>query len=261
MADDHPPTEPDAANRSWRIWAIVTVVALAALAAILGFVVVPAGSGGMAEAIGEAAEPDTEWQATIEGITPPTEVAWTLATVNALDDADADAGATQAEQLCASCHGPDGVAASPAFPSLAGQPAAATYKQLRDFATGHRVSPVMAGMAQGLEDRQMMELAQFYASRERPDFEPGTTGDPGDIDVLVLRGDPARGLPSCESCHAQQGPRGTPVLKGLPATYVATQLRAFADGSRGNDIYGLMRSVSGLLTDEEIDQLAAYYGI
>lgn len=271
MADELPPASDETVDidRPWRVWATVSVVAIAVIAAVVGFVVLRLGdqddlSTALAVAFGGSCRADStdeyDWP-WAEASIPPTEVAWTVAAVNALKDGDAEAGATVAGQLCASCHGPDGVAPSPAFPSLAGQSAEATYKQLRDFASGHRVSPIMAGMAQALDEQQMIDIAQFYADQERPEAEIGVGEGLGDIEELALNGDPARGLPSCDSCHTQRGPQGTPLIDGLPATYIAAQLQAFANGTRANDIYGLMRSVAGLLTADEITQLADYYGI
>ena len=78
---------------------------------------------------------------------------------------------------------------------------------------------------------------------------------------LVERGDPARGLPACNSCHGPTagGPIETPTLARQNRDYLAAQMRAYKSGGRRNDIYTRMRSVAGKLTDREIDRLAAYY--
>jgi len=261
MANDRPPVpaEPQAINRSWRIWATAGVVIIVVLAAVAGFILLPTSyDDGLDHALGRGAEPDTEWTATVADAVPPTEVAWTGATMSLLADADVENGELLSGQ-CASCHGAEGIAPNPAFPNLAGQPATAIYKQLRDFADGYRASPIMVGFAQGLSDQQMADLARFYASRDASPFTADAAVDP-DVVRLVTHGDVGRGLPACNSCHLPPGgPTGSPRLEGQPATYVATQLRAFASGDRGNDIYGLMRTVAALLTVEEVDQLAAYY--
>ena len=260
MADDRPLVpEEQKADRSWRIWASVGVVVIVVVAALVGFVLLPtAYDDGHGDPLGAGPEPATDWMASVADAVPPTEVAWTVATMSLLAEADAADGEVLAAQ-CAGCHGADGIAASPAFPNLAGQPASAIYKQLRDFADGHRVSPVMVGFAQALTDQQMADLARFYASRDPAPFAGDAAVD-ADVARLVTNGDPARGLPACNSCHlAPGGPAGSPQLRGQPATYIAAQLTAFADGTRGNDIYGLMRTVAALLTPTEIEQLATYY--
>jgi cytochrome c553 len=78
---------------------------------------------------------------------------------------------------------------------------------------------------------------------------------------LVERGDPARGLPACNSCHSPTagGPIETPSLIRQNRDYLIAQLRAYRSGERRNDIYTRMRSIAAQLTDREIDRLAAYY--
>jgi cytochrome c553 len=74
---------------------------------------------------------------------------------------------TEAEQmaktLCAGCHGPTGISTNPLWPNLAGQHAAYTAKQLRDFRDGAREDPNMSGLSQTLTDRQIEALAAYYA--------------------------------------------------------------------------------------------------
>ncbi len=48
---------------------------------------------------------------------------------------------------CAGCHGATGKAAIPTYPSLNGQNAAYTVKQLKDFQSGARKDPTMSAMA------------------------------------------------------------------------------------------------------------------
>lgn len=48
---------------------------------------------------------------------------------------------------CSSCHGDLGKSTIPTYPSLAGQNAAYTVKQLKDFQTGARKDPTMNAMA------------------------------------------------------------------------------------------------------------------
>lgn len=261
MSDDGSPTTTDAKalNRRWVIGGTVGVVGLTIVAALIAFLLLPASHDqGISGSLGAAGERETEWMATVADIPPPTEVAWTQETLRLLRDADADAGQALAAQ-CAGCHGPNGIAASPAFPNLAGEPASAIYKQLMDFSTGHRPSPVMAGLAAGLTQQQMADLARYFASQPAPDFSPGDVADA--IVRLTTHGDTARGLPACDSCHLLAGgPTGTPVLRSQPVAYLTTQLQAFATGGRGNDIYGLMRTVAQMLTPDEVAQLAVYYG-
>jgi len=77
--------------------------------------------------------------------------------------ADADAEQT-AKNLCAGCHGPDGVSTNPLWPNIAGQKAQYTAKQLMAFRAGTRADPSMNGLSQTLSDAQIDALAAYYAS-------------------------------------------------------------------------------------------------
>ncbi|MDQ2070631.1 c-type cytochrome [Natronospira bacteriovora] len=72
---------------------------------------------------------------------------------------------------CAACHGSDGNSPEgmqPPSPILAGQYADYLYQSLRQYKDGTRTSAVMAGQVQNLSDRDMRDLAAFYASQPGP---------------------------------------------------------------------------------------------
>lgn len=71
-----------------------------------------------------------------------------------------------AESLCGSCHGIDGRSASGEFPNLAGQHRLYLIKQLMAFRDKTRVDPVMGSMADPLDDRQIEQLADYFATRK-----------------------------------------------------------------------------------------------
>ena len=76
---------------------------------------------------------------------------------------DKAAGATAAAG-CAGCHGSDGVSANPAFPSLAGQDAGYLAGALAAYKQGTRKDETMKGLAAGLDDAAMKNLAAFFTS-------------------------------------------------------------------------------------------------
>ena len=75
---------------------------------------------------------------------------------------DATAGKTKAA-MCAGCHGEKGEGIAP-NPKLAGKPEADLLKELKDFKSGAKSSPVMNGIAATLSDQDMENLAAYYAS-------------------------------------------------------------------------------------------------
>ena len=62
------------------------------------------------------------------------------------------------------CHGPAGVSPSPDFPNLAGQYADYVETALRHYKTGKRKNPIMAEQVKNLSDKDMRDLAAYYAS-------------------------------------------------------------------------------------------------
>lgn len=81
--------------------------------------------------------------------------------------ADIAAGAAKAKQVCAVCHGEDGngVQQFPDYPKLAGQHSDYLLRTLRDYKSGARKNAIMAPMAQPLTDKEMRDLAAYFASR------------------------------------------------------------------------------------------------
>ncbi len=79
--------------------------------------------------------------------------------------ADIDAGAAKAKEICAACHGADGNSPSPDFPKLAGQHRDYLEKALRDYKSGARKNPIMAGFAAGLSKEDIENLSAYFASR------------------------------------------------------------------------------------------------
>lgn len=87
------------------------------------------------------------------------------------------------------------------------------------------------------------------AAPPRPDQNPAVT-------ELVFAG--RKDLWACASCHGDlgQGDQSTPRLAGLPADYIAKQLRAFVVKTRVNES---MQIVASALSEDEMMALGQYY--
>jgi cytochrome c553 len=79
--------------------------------------------------------------------------------------ADAAAGRAKA-QMCAPCHGANGLAVAPNTPHLAGQPEPYLVDQLNAYRSGKRAHEVMAVVARPLTDAEIADLAAWFASLE-----------------------------------------------------------------------------------------------
>lgn len=100
-----------------------------------------------------------------------------LALAPAAQAADIEAGKAKATEVCAACHGLNGVSVSDTIPNLAGQRAAYLENQLKAFKEGMRkpASPanpaaIMNAMAGLLSPAQIADVAAYFASL------PGGTG-------------------------------------------------------------------------------------
>jgi cytochrome c553 len=166
--------------------------------------------------------------------------------------ADADAGRHKAGP-CASCHGADGNATIPGTPSLAGQPAWFTHWALIKFRDGRRKDPLMSPFATSLTDRDMADLAAYYAAQTpRP--------RPQGVDAgKAAAGRPLATLHHCTSCHRPDlsGQHQIPRLAGQDLVYLLRLLRAYR-AQTAADLDGNMTMAVQGLTDTDIENLAHF---
>lgn len=184
----------------------------------------------------------------------------TLAAGYAQAAGDPAAGEAKAA-ACAACHGADGNSTNPDWPKLAGQHPKYAAKQLADFKAGRRVNAIMAGMAAPLSDKDMVDLAAFYAAKA-PSGGFASEARVALGEKIYRGGNASSGVPACMSCHGPTGAGdplgGIPALSGQHAKYIATQLYAFREGERSNDPKAMMRDVARWMSREEIEAVSEY---
>ena len=260
-------------------WATIgwsMTVGLLVVGAVLGFIVIgreqqneaPLGAWtaicralGITADIGPAGAPQPP-------LRTPTRLAWTSVTLAQIAGGDAKHGAFVALN-CTACHGERGISQSGLYPTLAGMDAAAIYKELDDFRSGKRLWGAMNAIAQALSAQDSADVAAYFASQgnglppvagER--YQAGHTLREDDPAIrLTFAGDPSRGIPPCASCHGPGAHKlGAPQLKTQQPAYIETQLGAFAQGFRQNDINEQMRTIAMQLTPDEMHLMAQFYG-
>jgi cytochrome c553 len=199
----------------------------------------------------------------------PTLVAWTPETIAAASSGDAFRGMLLAKR-CDHCHGAEGFSPVASTPNLAGMDKLAVWKQMEDFRTRKRLSRAMVPIAESLSPRDESDVVAYYA--KLPVFTdpqdnrifPQARPDPVRAVIasrLVSFGDGERGIPPCQACHGPVAYRpGAPSLMIQNTDYVLNQLEAFAHRTRTNDINMPMRTIAVLLTEEERQAIAEYYG-
>ncbi|MFQ5755312.1 MAG: c-type cytochrome [Acidiferrobacterales bacterium] len=157
------------------------------------------------------------------------------------------AAAKVSAATCAGCHGEDGNSTDPATPSLAGQDAQYLAKAMRSYKDGTRDHAAMKSTVASLTGTDIDNLSAFYASQEPKApvvRKPLTT---------------SQWTQRCDRCHGIAGnsidPR-FPALAGQRKDYLVTALKNYRSGERTSP---MMHAMSDVLSDTEIDNVAAYY--
>jgi len=147
------------------------------------------------------------------------------------------AGKVLAVQVCASCHGANGQSQSPMVPNLAGQQREYIVNQLRDYRDHTRSNKYavqyMWGMAGPLTDKQIQELADYFAKQMPIKVVNKNANDPKLVrgKEIFEKGIPAQGVIQCNSCH---GPKGDgmatfPKISGQHTYYLIQQLNVWKE--------------------------------
>ena len=130
---------------------------------------------------------------------------------------------------------------------------------MQEYKAGTRKNAIMQGMAAGLSEQDMKNIAYWAISKKaKPGF--AKEKDLVALGERIYRGGVAdRQIPACAGCHSPNGagiPAQYPRLSGQHAEYTAAQLTYFRDGVRQNSLQ--MSQVAAKLNDREIRALADY---
>ena len=160
----------------------------------------------------------------------------------AADDIEAKA------QMCAACHGQNGVPIEPkTIPIIWGQQLSYLVKQLHDYRSGDRDNPIMSPIAKQLAQEDLRKIAAYFSAKSWPAQT-----------AAAATASPPTGIAQCQPCHQPnfEGGRPAPRLAGLSYEYLVAAMRSFADGERTNN--GDMPKFMQALTDSERDAMARY---
>lgn len=160
--------------------------------------------------------------------------------------ADDPAAGRKVANMCRTCHGINGYAQTPIAPHIGGEPKEYLEAQLMAFKSGTRQHEMMSVVTAGLTERQISDVAAWYASHNVTATLPDGV-DPDDAPE------------ACASCHGGDGISvlaDAPNLAGEVNIYLDTQLKAFRIGKRKHET---MSAVAAQLTDDEIREVANWY--
>jgi cytochrome c553 len=151
-------------------------------------------------------------------------------------------------QVCAACHGANGVPLDPkTMPVIWGQQANYLYKELHDYHSGARTSPIMSPVVKDLSLEDLRKIADYFAAKTWP-------ANPAPAASAL----PPEGIAQCQLCHQPNFEGGAPAprLAGLSYEYLIAAMRSFADDQRTNnlDMPGFMHA----LPDSQREAMAHY---
>jgi cytochrome c553 len=156
-------------------------------------------------------------------------------------------------QLCAACHGENGIPPVKTMPIIWGQYQGYAYLQLRDFKSGARKNDVMTPLAQAMERDEMLALALYFSQKPWPDLrQPPASAD------ATARATRANVAIGCTGCHqaSYRGEGTQPRLAGQTREYLQQSMLAFRNKTRGNNpgMTDLMLAIS----EDDIAACAEY---
>jgi cytochrome c553 len=168
---------------------------------------------------------------------------------------DARRGADLAAHACANCHGANGRSQMEGIPSLAGQPAGFITVQMILFREGIRQVAAMNAFAADMPDKDIEDLAAWFAS-----LPPGPPDDRRPRDpALFAAGQALSGPRNCAVCHVSDygGRAQIPRIAAQREEYLVHALTEYRAGQRAAIDTQMNGAVAGM-PDADIAALAHY---
>lgn len=161
-----------------------------------------------------------------------------------------DAEAAKAKlSMCIGCHGIPGYRTSfpdvYSVPKLGGQHPDYIVSALQAYRSGERSHPTMRGIAGGLSEQDMADVAAYYAAGAKVD---AASNAPANDKAQV-----------CAACHGADGNSPTPVfprIAGQNEDYLYQALQDYKAGRRKNPI---MAAQVENLSRQDMQDLAAWF--
>ncbi|SHI14629.1 c-type cytochrome [Bradyrhizobium erythrophlei] len=166
-----------------------------------------------------------------------------------------DAAGKEKAELCAGCHGENGISQTENIPSLAGQPDQFTQWQLVFFRSGARKNELMQPIVEQINNEDIRNLGAYFAA-----LTPPKASAPDDNPDLSKKGAQAAVGRRCASCHTDTfaGTKAVARLAGQREEYLVKALHDYKSGARSGGAGAAMSDVAYPLSDEEITALAHY---
>ena len=156
-------------------------------------------------------------------------------------------------QVCAGCHGDQGIPQQKIWPVIWGQQQGYLYLQLRDFKSGARKDDIMSPIAESLSREDMQALALYFSQKTWPDLQQPRA--PADVSARAQK---VNNSVVCTSCHQSGflGDSTQPRLAGQTKEYLQKSMLDFRSKTRANNpgMTDFMLAIS----EQDIGDLAAF---
>ena len=149
-------------------------------------------------------------------------------------------------QICNGCHGENGIAVDALTSTIWGQQSSYLYKQLHNYKSGERVSPIMTVIVKDMSLPDLRRLANHFAAKSWP------------APTAHAPGAPPEGIGMCRACHQPNFEGGLPAprLAGLSYDYLVASMRSFGTGERKNNLD--MPAFMKTLSESQWEAMAKY---
>jgi len=154
---------------------------------------------------------------------------------------------------CKGCHSIPGYTnAYPAYhvPKIGGQYEPYVISALKAYKEGSRKHSSMHANAGTLSDQDMADIAAYLAGIEATGHEGPVTGDTKTGKQLAGK---------CASCHGEDGNAPAPNFPRLAGQYESYLIKAIQDYQSGKRNNPVMQSMVQGLSEDDIENLAAWY--
>ena len=156
---------------------------------------------------------------------------------------------------CSGCHGTNGVSTGGAVPSIAGMNERYFFTIMRGFKLDERYSTIMGRIAKGYRIKEIRTMAQFFGAQE------WIAADTESREEQISGGEVIHDE-LCAECHENGGryqDKEIPRLAGQQPAYLELQMYDYQAADQRVPQPDKMRERMAKLTDEDIEDLSAFY--
>jgi cytochrome c553 len=155
--------------------------------------------------------------------------------------------------ICAACHGLNGLPEDMRIPIIWGQNAGYLYLQLRDLQKGERKNQLMSVIAHDVVKEDALEFAEYFAAKPWPQNNAPPASKADATTAAALN----KSVP-CTGCHFDQfqGDSSVPRLAGQQRDYLVKTLMDFRTHARANN--PAMSDLMNAVTPEQIEAMGNY---